>query len=87
MNSSTDNYFLYSGDVEWLRTIWSNYTKAVAFLEGKVDRRIGLMNVTGLRDWARLGGGGINAAGNALLYRVRPSPSAPVQANIQYRSL
>lgn len=31
---------------------------------------IGLMNVTGLRDWARLGGGGINAEGNALLYKV-----------------
>ena len=28
------------------------------------------MNVTGLRDWARLGGGGINAEGNALLYKV-----------------
>ncbi|KAJ8522266.1 hypothetical protein ONZ45_g1136 [Pleurotus djamor] len=57
-------------DVEWLESIWSNYTKAVAFLEGKVDRKVGLMNVTGLRDWARLGGGGINSAGNALLYRV-----------------
>ncbi|KAK7680794.1 hypothetical protein QCA50_016102 [Cerrena zonata] len=28
------------------------------------------MNVTGLRDWARLGGGGHNSEGNALLYRV-----------------
>jgi len=28
------------------------------------------MDVTGLRDWARLGGGGYNAEGNALLYRV-----------------
>lgn len=28
------------------------------------------MNVTGLRDWARLGGGGINAEGNAILYKV-----------------
>ena len=43
------------------------------------------MNVTGLRDWARLGGGGINAEGNALLYQVRGSPhfirpnSDPVQ--------
>ncbi|TFK60970.1 Six-hairpin glycosidase [Pluteus cervinus] len=66
----TDNYFLYSGDEVWLRSVWSNYTKAVAFLEGKVDSKVGLMNVTGLRDWARLGGGGYNAAGNALLYRV-----------------
>ncbi|KAF4588534.1 hypothetical protein EYR40_010086 [Pleurotus pulmonarius] len=82
----THNYFLYSGDVDWLRTIWSNYTKAVAFLEGKVDRRVGLMNVTGLRDWARLGGGGINAAGNALLYRVLVTASE-LASHLNDRSL
>ncbi|TBU38763.1 Six-hairpin glycosidase [Dichomitus squalens] len=66
----THNYYLYSGDDAWLQTVWANYTKAVGFLEGKVGPE-GLMNVTGLRDWARLGGGGINAEGNALLYRAR----------------
>ncbi|KAF9459381.1 Six-hairpin glycosidase [Collybia nuda] len=65
----TYNYYLYSGDVEWLQTVWTNYTRAVAFLEGKVDKT-GLINITGLRDWARLGGGGYNAEGNALLYKV-----------------
>ncbi|EIW56811.1 Six-hairpin glycosidase [Trametes versicolor FP-101664 SS1] len=65
----THNYYLYSGDVDWLQTAWANYTKAVAFLEGKVDSS-GLMNVTGLRDWARLGGGGHNSEGNALLFQV-----------------
>ncbi len=49
--------------------IWSNFTKAVAFLEGKVDNT-GLIDITGLRDWARLGGGGYNSEGNALLYQV-----------------
>jgi hypothetical protein len=63
---------LYSGDIAWVRQVWANYTKAVAFLEGKVDKT-GLMNVTGLRDWARLGGGGYNSEGNALLYRVSHS--------------
>ncbi|KIK50530.1 glycoside hydrolase family 78 protein [Collybiopsis luxurians FD-317 M1] len=63
------NYYLYSGDDEWLGTIWANYTKAMAFIEGKVDSS-GLMNVTGLRDWARQGGGGHNSEGNAILYRV-----------------
>ncbi|KAF8153876.1 glycoside hydrolase family 78 protein [Crassisporium funariophilum] len=63
------NYYLYSGDTPWLQNVWSNYTKAVAFLEGKVDNT-GLMDVTGLRDWARLGGGGYNAEGNAILYKV-----------------
>ncbi|KAJ3524477.1 hypothetical protein NM688_g8554 [Phlebia brevispora] len=63
------NYFLYSGDTAWLEDLWANYTKAVGFVLGKVDSS-GLMNVTGLRDWARLGGGGHNAEGNALLYKV-----------------
>ncbi|KAJ7733701.1 Six-hairpin glycosidase [Mycena metata] len=65
----THNYYLYSGDIAWLQNLWTNYTKAVAFLEAKVDPTVGLMNVTGLRDWARLGGGGFNAEGNAILYR------------------
>jgi hypothetical protein len=74
----TYNYHLYTGDDNFLRHIWANYTKAVAFLEAKVQNttladgrtRVTLMNVTGLRDWARLGGGGFNAEGNAILYRV-----------------
>ncbi|KJA26502.1 glycoside hydrolase family 78 protein [Hypholoma sublateritium FD-334 SS-4] len=65
----TYNYHLFSADTDWLLDVWANYTKAVAFLEGKVDSS-GLMNVTGLRDWARQGGGGHNAEGNAILYRV-----------------
>ncbi|KAF5381228.1 hypothetical protein D9757_007881 [Collybiopsis confluens] len=63
------NYYLYSGDDEWLSSIWANYTKAMSFIVGKVDSS-GLMNVTGLRDWARQGGGGHNSEGNAILYRV-----------------
>ncbi|KAG7443761.1 Six-hairpin glycosidase [Guyanagaster necrorhizus] len=64
----THNYYLYSGDDDWLSTIWTNYTRAIAFVEGKVDST-GLMDVTGLRDWGRLGGGGYNAEGNAILYK------------------
>lgn len=41
----------------------------MGFLEGKVDET-GLIDITGLRDWARQGGGGHNAEGNALLYQV-----------------
>ncbi|KZV84660.1 glycoside hydrolase family 78 protein [Exidia glandulosa HHB12029] len=63
------NYFMYTGDREWLDNLWTNYTKAVTFLTNKVDDS-GLINITGLGDWARLGGGGHNAAGNAILYKV-----------------
>ncbi|KAK0200591.1 Six-hairpin glycosidase [Desarmillaria ectypa] len=62
------NYYLYSGDDDWLSMVWANYTRAVEFLERKVDST-GLMNVTGIEDWARLGGGGYNAEGNAILYK------------------
>jgi hypothetical protein len=64
------NYFLYSGDIDWLQEVWTNYTKAVGYVLGKVDSS-GLMNITGTNDWARLGQGGHNSEGNALLYRVR----------------
>ncbi|KAJ3757463.1 Six-hairpin glycosidase [Lentinula raphanica] len=69
------NYYLYSGDDDWLNTIWTNYTLAVSFIEGKVDDS-GLLNVTGLRDWARQGGGGHNSEGNAILYKVLTTASA-----------
>ncbi|KAJ7626201.1 Six-hairpin glycosidase [Roridomyces roridus] len=71
----TYNYFLYTGDLAWIEDIWANYTKAVAFVEAKVSPTNGLMNVTGLRDWARQGGGGFNAEGNAILYRVLTTAS------------
>ena len=68
-----DNYIMYSGDVEWLQNVWTNYTKAVAFVEDKVDHSqngTGLMDITGLRDWARQAGGGFSSEGNAILYKV-----------------
>ncbi|KAF9040032.1 Six-hairpin glycosidase [Panaeolus papilionaceus] len=64
------NYYRYTGDLDWVRSIFANYTKAVQYLQGKVDDKTRLINVTGLRDWARLGGGGYNAEGSALLYQV-----------------
>ncbi|KAJ7590151.1 hypothetical protein C8J56DRAFT_936976 [Mycena floridula] len=50
----TYNYFLYSGDLPWFNSVWTNYTKfkSVAFLEAKVDPTTKLMDVTSLRDWA-----------------------------------
>jgi len=81
----TYNYYLYSGDTAWLQNVWANYTKAVAFLEGKVDST-GLMDVTGLRDWARQGGGGYNAEGNAILYKVLTTASQ-LSANLNNTSL
>ncbi|KAK7039312.1 glycoside hydrolase family 78 protein [Favolaschia claudopus] len=66
----THNYYLYTGDLDFVKFVWANYTKAVAFLESQVDST-GLANVPqGLaNDWGRDGGGGHNSVFNALLYR------------------
>jgi hypothetical protein len=53
----------------------------MTFLENKVDGT-GLIDITGLRDWARLGGGGYNAEGNAIYYEVKkkgPIPPFPTK--------
>jgi len=64
------NVWLYTGDLEFVQIVWTNYTKALAFLEAQVDET-GLMNVpeTFSNDWGRDGGQGHNIAANVLLYR------------------
>ncbi|CCM05942.1 uncharacterized protein FIBRA_08181 [Fibroporia radiculosa] len=64
----TYNYYLYSGDYAWLEEIWSNFTKAMQYLENKVDDT-GLLNVTATGDWGRLWQGGLNSEANAIFYR------------------
>lgn len=68
----THNVWLYTGDIDFVHTVWANYTRALAFLEGQVDET-GLMNVPQAfsNDWGRDGGQGHNIAANVLLYRVR----------------
>ncbi|KAF9444839.1 glycoside hydrolase family 78 protein [Macrolepiota fuliginosa MF-IS2] len=66
----THNVWLYTGDIDFVRTVWVNYTRAIAFLESQVDET-GLMNVPQefSNDWGRDGGQGHNSAANVLLYR------------------
>ncbi|KAJ7258225.1 glycoside hydrolase family 78 protein [Mycena rebaudengoi] len=66
----THNYFLYTGDLVFVQTVWANYTKALGFLERQVDST-GLANVPMAfqNDWGRDGGAGHNSAMNALLYQ------------------
>ncbi|KZP23277.1 glycoside hydrolase family 78 protein, partial [Athelia psychrophila] len=64
------NYYMYSGDLDFVQTVWTNYTRAVAFLESQADST-GMLNVTTYtKDWGRVGGGGHNSATNALAYKV-----------------
>ena len=48
----TYNYLLYTNDTDFLEMNWPKYLQAMDFIYGKVDES-GLLNVTGLRDWAR----------------------------------
>ncbi|KDQ25617.1 glycoside hydrolase family 78 protein [Pleurotus ostreatus PC15] len=66
----THSYFLYTGDLDLVKTVWANYTKALDFLQSHVDE-LGLMNVPVefQNDWGRDGGAGHNSAMNALLYQ------------------
>jgi len=64
------NYWLFSGDIDFVQTLWPNYTLAIGYLAGRVDSS-GLVKVLGTRDWARLGQSGHNAATNALYNKVR----------------
>lgn len=48
----TYNYLLYSNDTAFLQENWSKYLLAMNYIYEKVDSS-GLLNVTGLRDWAR----------------------------------
>ncbi|THH04410.1 hypothetical protein EW145_g5548 [Phellinidium pouzarii] len=62
------NYYLYTGDIDWLQGIWTNYTKALQFLENKAQPS-GLINITDTADWARSDRGGVDSEGNALYYQ------------------
>jgi glycogen debranching enzyme len=70
------NTFFSSGDVGWLKNIWGNYTLALNFIVNKTvplssgSNLGGLLNVTGLRDWARFNQGGLNAEANAIYYKL-----------------
>ncbi|KIJ30877.1 glycoside hydrolase family 78 protein [Sphaerobolus stellatus SS14] len=68
-------YVLHTGDLDFLRTVWDNYTLAVGYLNGRVDTT-GLLNVGGTRDWARVGQGGHNVEANAIYNRVLQTASS-----------
>ncbi|KAF5357348.1 hypothetical protein D9758_005920 [Tetrapyrgos nigripes] len=63
----THTVWFYTGDIDFVKDVWTNYTKALAFLQSQVDDT-GLVNVPAAfaNDWGRDGGGGHNSAANTL---------------------
>lgn len=49
----TYNYVLFTNDTDFLHRNWDGYRRAMDFVYGKVTYPSGLLNVTGIRDWAR----------------------------------
>ncbi|MFF1921108.1 alpha-L-rhamnosidase C-terminal domain-containing protein [Streptomyces sp. NPDC058221] len=64
----TASYAQLSGDLDWTRTVYDAYLKALAHVVGKIDTD-GLLNVTAAADWARTDADGKNLEANAIMYR------------------
>ncbi|KAF2999112.1 hypothetical protein E8E14_002929 [Neopestalotiopsis sp. 37M] len=64
----TWTYVLYTNDTSFVTQNWDRYTAAMDNVYGKVLDS-GLLNVTGVRDWARFQTGWNNSEANMLLYR------------------
>ncbi|KAI4694496.1 hypothetical protein J4E81_006715 [Alternaria sp. BMP 2799] len=61
------DHFLYTGDMDYLKSLWDKYKFALSFSLSNIDSS-GLMNVTAPNDWLRFGMGGHNIEANAILY-------------------
>lgn len=65
----TYNYVLYTNDTTWLESNWPRYEQAMEYVYSKVLQPLGLLNVTGTRDWARQATGGNASEPNMILYQ------------------
>jgi hypothetical protein len=68
-------YLLYTNDTAFLETNWPRYSKALEYTYAKVLQPLGLLNVTGTRDWARITQGGNNTEANVILYHTLTTAS------------
>ncbi|KAI0155313.1 glycoside hydrolase family 78 protein [Xylariaceae sp. FL1272] len=65
------NYVLYSGDTDFLSSIWTKYVAAMDFITGKIDSNNGLLDVSSIsNDWGRINSTAYVAPAQMLLYRV-----------------
>ncbi|THZ82109.1 Six-hairpin glycosidase [Aureobasidium pullulans] len=64
----TYNYVLYTNDTAFLSKNWDRYLHAMESIYAKVHQPSGLLNVTGIRDWARWQQGFNNSEANMILY-------------------
>ncbi|KAK0629208.1 Six-hairpin glycosidase-like protein [Bombardia bombarda] len=65
----TYNYVLYTNDTAFLNKNWARYLRAMTFINAKVQSPMGLLQVTGTRDWARWQTSGTMTQAQMILYR------------------
>lgn len=65
----TYNYLLFTNDTDFLSDNYAGYLRAMDYIYGKVTYPSGLLNVTGLRDWARWQTGYNMSEAQMVLYR------------------
>ncbi|KAH8901378.1 bacterial alpha-L-rhamnosidase domain-containing protein [Thozetella sp. PMI_491] len=63
------DYYMYSGDIQYICTNWDLFKLALNYSLSFVDDS-GLANVTSSADWLRSGMGGYNIEANAILFHV-----------------
>lgn len=61
------DYFLYSGDLEYVQNKWDQWVFGLNYSLSTVDDS-GMMNVTSSADWLRFGMGGHNIEANSIFY-------------------
>ncbi|KAK5169384.1 uncharacterized protein LTR77_005359 [Saxophila tyrrhenica] len=61
------DYYLYSGDLEYLQGKWDSWKLGLTFSLSFIDDS-GMMNVTSSNDWLRFGMGGHNIEANSIFY-------------------
>ncbi|OCL13068.1 glycoside hydrolase family 78 protein, partial [Glonium stellatum] len=61
------DYYMYSNDIDYLRSLWDQFKLALHFSLGFIDKS-GMMSVTSAADWLRFGMGGHNIEANSILY-------------------
>lgn len=62
----TYNYFLYSGDTDFVVKYWTQFTKGLDRTLSLVSSTTGIVNVTGDQDWGRFTYGTERASASML---------------------
>ncbi|KAF2022433.1 glycoside hydrolase family 78 protein [Aaosphaeria arxii CBS 175.79] len=65
------NYFLYSGDVDLVESIWPKHQAALGYALSLIDNSTGVVKVQQYRDWGRLTYGDLRSSASMLTYRER----------------